>query len=176
VEVAPPFEIAVNDNFPTDSERAAIAKWATLRDDCLRRYVAIPYIPPGSSPLRVTFLQEQRAFTTVSIARISDLIVSHYQQKLTYGEFAKKRYETSRDAAEAERQYRQSTQLADQQAQIQAQQLAQQQFQNNLAAWSTYMQNVNARQPQTVRVSGSVRLQSNCNSTRIGNTVSTNCN
>jgi hypothetical protein len=70
--------------------------------------------------------------------------VALYQQNLTYGEFPKKRYEITRDAAAAERQYRQSTLLADQQKRMHAQQFAQPQFANNLAAWSTYMQAVNA--------------------------------
>ena len=60
---------------------------------------------------------------------------------------------------EAERQYRQSMQLADQQQRMQAQQLAEQRFQSNLAAWSIYMQSVNARQPQTVHLDGTIRIQ-----------------
>lgn len=82
-----------------------------------------------------------------------------YQQKLTYGEFAKERYEITRDAADAERQYRQSIQVADQQQRMQVQQLAQQQFANRVATWSAYLQAVNARQPQTVHIDGTIRVQ-----------------
>ncbi len=103
-------------------------------------------------------------------ARVGDLIVSLYQQKLTYGEFARKRYEITRAAADAQRQFRQSVQIADQAQRLQAQQLAEQQFQSSLAAWSAYMQSVNARQPQTVR------MQANCSSVRAGNSVNTICN
>ena len=42
---------------------------------------------------------------------------------------------------------------------MQAQQLAQQQFANSLAAWFTYMQAVNARQPQTVHINETIRVQ-----------------
>jgi hypothetical protein len=38
------------------------------------------------------------------------------------------------------------------------------------------MQTVNARQPQTVHLDGSVRLRTNCTWQRLGNLVSTDCN
>ena len=171
----PPFEIAVNDTFPNEVEYIAIAKWAMLREECDKRFDAVSTIPPTATPLQVAFLQRDRAFSKEAGARVGDLIVALYQQRLTYGEFAKKRYEITRDAAAAERQFREATLLADQGRQVQAQQMAQQMFQNNLATWSAYMQSVNARQPQTVHVDGSVRVQTNCNSQRLGNMVSTNC-
>lgn len=158
-ESAVPFAIATNDAFPTQEERGAIAKWATLREECVKRANAAFSMPLSATPLQVTQIQEDRSFGQAVSARFGDLIVSLYQQKLTYGEFAKKRYEISRDAAEAERQYRQSMQLADQQQRMQAQQLAEQRFQSNLAAWSIYMQSVNARQPQTVHLDGTIRIQ-----------------
>jgi len=157
-ESAVPFAIATNDAFPTQEERTAIAKWATLREDCIKQSNAAFSISSSATPLQVTQIQTDRSFEMESSARVGELIVSLYQQKLTYGEFAKKRYEITRDAAAAERQYRQSTQLVDQQQRIQVQQLAQQQFQNNLAAWTAYIQAVNARQPQTVHLDGTIRV------------------
>jgi hypothetical protein len=50
--------------------------------------------------------------------------------------------------------------LADKAQSLQVQQLAEQQFQSSLAAWSAYLLSVNARPPQTVR------MQANCNSVR----------
>jgi len=176
LEAAPPFEIAANDTFPTDSERLAIAKWATIRDECIRRSdAALSKAPPSGSPLQIGFVQHDRSFQKEAGARVGLLIVALYQQKLTYGEFAQRRYEISRETAAAQRQFREATMIADQQRQMQAQQLAQQQFQNNLTAWSAYMQTVTARQPQTVHLDGNVRVQTNCNSQRFGNIVSTNC-
>lgn len=154
-----PFAIATIDAFPTEAERAAIAKWATLRDDCIKRSNAAFSIPPSAAPLQVTEIQQDRAFGQAGSAKVGDLIVLLYQQKLTYGEFARKRYEITHEAAEAERQYRQAMQFADQQQRMQAQQLAQQQFQNSVAAWSAYMQAVNARQPQSVHIDGTIRVQ-----------------
>jgi hypothetical protein len=173
---APPFEVAANDEFPTEAEKAVIAKWGTLRDECVRRGDAISNIPPGANAMTVAFKQKQRSFYTEAEAGVGELVVALYHAKLTYGEFAKKRYEVSRYAVDAEQQYREAMVIADQQRQQQAQLAAQQQFQNNLALWSTYMQSVNARQPQTVHIDGSVRVNTNCISQRYGNTVSTNCN
>jgi hypothetical protein len=158
-ETPVPFAIATIDTFPTQQERIAIAKWATLREGCVNRQAAALSMPPSATPLQVTEIQQDRSFGQTAAAKVGDLIVALYQQKLTYGEFAKERYEITRDAAEAERQYRQSTQVADQQQRMQAQQIAQQQFANRLAAWSTYMQAVNARQPQTVHIDGTIRVQ-----------------
>jgi hypothetical protein len=153
-----PFAIATNDTFPTQEERAAISKWATLREECVARQNAAFSLPPTATPLQATQLQQDRSFFQSAAAGVGDLIVALYQQKLTYGEFARKRYEITRDAAEAERQYRESKQSADQQQQLQIQQFAQQQYANRLAAWATYMQGVNARQPLTVHVDGNISV------------------
>lgn len=176
LDTAPPFVIASNDTFPTSAELPVIAKWATIRDDCVERASATPYIPPSASPIQAAFLQQDRAFSTEAGARVSQLVLSLYQGKLTYGEFAQRRYEIGRDAAAAERQFRAATLIADHERQVQAQQLAQQQFQNNLIAWSTYMQAVNARQPQTVHLEGAMRLNTSCTSQRFGNMTATDCN
>jgi len=158
-ESAVPFSIATNDAFPTQAEKVAIAKWATLREDCISRQNAgFAASLQSMSPLQSTQTQQDRSFLVSAGAKVGELIVALYQQKLTYGEFARKRYEISRDAAEAERQYRESRQTSDQQRQLQLQQLAQQQYSNQLAAWATYMQGVNARQPLTIHVDGNLSV------------------
>ena len=133
-ETPPPFEIASNDTFPNEVEHVAIMKWAKLRDDCMRRAEAAAIIPASSTAMQVAFIQQDRSFAKEAGGRVTGLIVALYQQKLTYGEFAQKRYEITRDAMAAERQFRQATLIADQQRKLQAEQLAQQQFQNNLVA------------------------------------------
>jgi len=167
-DAPPPFAIAADDSFATPVERTAIAKWATIRDACIRRTTALNLIPPSATPQQRAFVEQDSAFYRELGAHVSDLIVALYQQKLTYAEFASKRYEFAQQAAIAERSFRQATLIADEQRQVQAQQLAQQQFQNNLLAWSTYTQAVTARTPQTVRL--------HCTSQSYGNVVSTNCN
>lgn len=113
------------------------------------------------------------AFGAEAEAKVSELVVSLYQQKLTYGEFAQRRYTIGKAAVDASRQYREARMLQDQERQLQAQQLASQQFANSMNAWTNYMQAVNARQPQTVHLTSS---SVHCMSTRLGNTVNTNCN
>lgn len=171
-----PFEFASNDSFPSGSELPLIAKWAAIRDGCVKRDQEINYIPKDASPLAVTFFRQEHAFLEEAKAHVSDLIVALYKLKLTYGEFAKKRYEIGAAATSAERQYREAKLIEDQQRQLQAKQIANEQFNSQLTAWSVYMQSVNARKPQTVYVDRTVRVQTNCNSYRAGNFVSTNCN
>jgi hypothetical protein len=158
-DAPPPFAIASNDAYPTEIERRAIARWANLRDECLARQRALPRHAATATPLQVTVAERDWAFADEVAAKVSLLIVALYQEKMTYGEFAQKRYEFGRDGAAAEREYRQAVLGADQQLAIQQQQLAQQNFQNKLAAWSTYIQAVNARQPQSaIRVEQNVTI------------------
>jgi hypothetical protein len=110
-ESAVPFAIATNDAFPTQAERVAIAKWAALREECIKRNNASLSASPSVSALQVTQIQQDRSFAQAASAGVSDLIVSLYQQKLTYGEFAKRRYEITSEASNAERRYREGTQL-----------------------------------------------------------------
>jgi hypothetical protein len=156
LDAPPPFAMASNEDFPTDVERQAIEKWANLRDACITRQRAARHVSEAATALQATVAERDTAYYDEVTAKVSALIVALYQRKMTYGEFAEKRYEFSRDGAAAEREYRQAMLNADQQLGMQAQQLAQQNFQNKLAVWSTYLQAVNARQPQTV-----VRVQQN---------------
>ena len=160
-DAPPPFEIASNNAFPSGVERAAIARWATLRDRCNRDQADLP-LPPAAA-LNTAILQQERSFGTAAAGRVGELVIALYDGRLTYGEFAQKRYEISRDASSAERQFRAATLIADHARQVEAQQAAQQQFQNNLLVWSSYMQSLNARQPQT------------CSSMATGNLVTTHC-
>jgi hypothetical protein len=169
-----PFEIATNNTFPTAKEKSAIAKWAKIRESCVSRSTGfMSDAAKVGTPLQNSFIEQEISFSRQIQARVGELIVALYQGKLTYGEFSQKRYEMVENIASAERAYRAATLQSDRDIQIQGQQAAQQaqlqQQQNNLIAWQTYMQSVNARQPQTVR------LQSNCTTSRIGNTASTNC-
>jgi len=154
-EGPPPFEISSNDTFPTDEERPLIAKWATMRDSCIKRQMALLTVPASANAQQAIVFQQEVSFAKDVNAHIGELIVALYQQKLTYGEFAQRRYWLSNEAVAAERAYRQSVLDRDEQRQQQAQQ----QFTNALNAWGNYMQAVNARKPQTVYINGTVRVQ-----------------
>lgn len=151
----PPFEIASNDMFPTDEERPLIAQWATLRDACINRQEAWLVVPTSANAQLVAVFQQEVSIFKEATANIGELIVSLYQQKLTYGEFAQRRYWISSQASAAELAYRQSVLDRDEQHRLQAQQ----QFANTLTAWGNYIQAVEARQPQTVYINGATRVQ-----------------
>jgi hypothetical protein len=169
----PPFQYASLDSFPTAVDRPLIAKWATLRDACMERERAVNPVAPNATPLDDSFIRQEMAFGLEAEAKVSELVVSLYQQKLTYGEFAQRRYAIGKAAVDAGRQYREARMIQDQERQLQEQQLANQQFTNSMNAWANYMQAVNARQPQTVHLTGP---GVHCTSTSLGNTVNTNCN
>jgi|HubBroStandDraft_1064217.scaffolds.fasta_scaffold38043_2 hypothetical protein len=152
-DVAPPFSIMANDTFPADVERAAIGKWAAIRDDCLKRMNASLVVPHATGN-DASYLQRRFSAIHDLQANTGYLILALYQQKLTYGEFARKRYEISRDALTALDAMRQAYVDHEQQRQM----IAQQQLVNTFAAWSEYMQAVNARQPQTVYLSGTIQV------------------
>lgn len=113
--------------------------------------------PRSANYEQVAVYEHDTSYSRELNARISELIVALYQQKLTYGEFASKRYWMSSQAVAAELQYRQSIIEKDRQRQFQAQQG----FANTLTAWANYMQAVNARQPQTVFINGTIQVHSN---------------
>jgi hypothetical protein len=167
---AVPFDIATNDNFPTAIEVLAIGKWAKLREECTAKINLVRSKEPSfGSALQKSYVDQVKSFQSQLTASISDLVVALYQQKLTYGEFAQKRYEITKNMLSAERDFRRATLLADRDIQLKQTEFAQQQAQNSLIAWSAYMNTVNARQPQTIR------LQSNCTTTKYGSSSNTNC-
>jgi hypothetical protein len=145
----PPFQIAANDTYPSEVERKSIAKWASWRDACLAQQRAASRVPGSAKPLQATYLEQDNAFADEIAGKISALIIALYQGKLTYGEFAQKRHEIDRDGAAAEREFRQATLVEDPQRALQAQQLALQNFQLKITAWSTDIQAINSRAPQT---------------------------
>ncbi|WP_124529491.1 hypothetical protein [Burkholderia sp. Bp8991] len=83
-----------------------------------------PSVPTSYKEADVSFGAEAEA-------KVSELVVALYQQKLTYGEFAQRRYAISTAAASAARQYREARLLQDEDRQLQAQQLANQQLENS---------------------------------------------
>ena len=151
----PPFDIASNDTFPTDKERPLIAKWASIRDSCVERQEAWLVLPTSANTQLVAVLQQEVSIFKEATANIGELIVSLYQQKLTYGEFAQKRHWISSQASAAELAYRRSVLDRDEQRRLQARQ----QFANALTAWGSYIQAVEARQPRTVYIDGNIRVQ-----------------
>jgi hypothetical protein len=91
-----PFEIASNDAYPTDAELPVIARWATLREECIHQIVQLSSPPAHANAMQSAFIRQRQSLYNQAGERISDLIVALHQKKLTYSEFAHKRYEINR--------------------------------------------------------------------------------
>jgi hypothetical protein len=174
-EAAPPFEIAANNTFPAGTELPAIGTWAKLREECVRREDTDmeSSSATASDPVAAVTLEIVKSMRREAVGRVSELTVALYQQKMTYGEFAQKRYEISRDESAAEKQLNQSAVMADEQRRTQARELAQKDFHDRLTAWSAYTQSVTARPPQTVVIQQNPQ---HCTSYMAGSSLETNCN
>jgi hypothetical protein len=148
----PPFRIALNDTFATDSERVEIAKWLRIRDFCRKRF-AIPRTPPAAgNAIEAASLQQMFALAKIFQSSVNQLIRALYYQELTYGEFARKRYEFARDAAALSSALRAAEQGADE-AQLRHNW---QELWYLRVSWNIYLRRVNARQPGTVHLRGAI--------------------
>ncbi len=151
-----PFEIATNDNFPSSADLPVIAKWATLRDECIRRLDAVQYIPTGANQLQIAMLSQLRSFGQQVAGDETELIIGLYQQKLTYGEFGRKRYEVGKAAGAFTLAIQQASAGSNNtQRQLEDLQAAQQQFTDTIDGFSKYVRAVQARKPRSVHMDGS---------------------
>lgn len=150
-----PFEIATNDNFPTSEDRPVIAKWAALRDECIRRMDAVTYVPPGANENQTAMLKTLHTFGQQVTGDVTELMICLYQQKLTYAEFGRKLYEfgKAKDAFTLALSQA-SAGGGNTQHQLEELQGAQQQFTDTIDVFAKYVRSVSARKPKTVRLSG----------------------
>jgi hypothetical protein len=148
----PPFRIALNDTFATDSERVEIARWLRIRDFCRKRFAAPPSISTQGNPIETASLQQMLALTKILQSGVNQLIRALYYQELTYGEFARKRYEFARDAAALSSAMQEAGRGEDQaSARHNLQNLWYLRF-----SWNIYLRRLNARQPGTVHLRGAI--------------------
>lgn len=158
LNTAPSAEISTLDQFPSSAELGPIAKWQSLRDLCLKREAAVlQNIPTSNDSVSESYIQQQRLFAKETQLKIGELADALQNSKITYGEFATKSYELGKQAVNAQVTYKEAALVTDRKKQVQIQQFAQQQFDNNLMAWKTYIKAVNARKPRTVHLDGSVK-------------------
>jgi hypothetical protein len=150
-----PFEIATNDNFPSNEDRPAIAKWASLRDECIRRVDAVQMVPQGANAVQTAVVTQLRAFANQTAGYVTELMISLYQQKLTYAEFGRKVNELGKAQGAFNLAMQQANAGSNNaQQQLQDLQASQQQFTDTLDAFAKYVQTVGARKPKTVHVKG----------------------
>lgn len=91
----PPFSILQIDAYPTAAEKKAIQVWAGLREACAAKAEALQ----NSLPIPTNVKKEQvdilRASANKLRVEVSSLVADLYQGKITYGQFAKKRFDVS---------------------------------------------------------------------------------
>jgi hypothetical protein len=149
-EGPPPFRIALNDTFATNSERAVIAKWIRIWNHCRRRFEFSRNVRPPANAMETASLQLAFALSRSFQSSVGQLIRALYYQELTYGEFARKRYEFTRDAV--------ALSSAISEAGLDRTRLEQtlRQLLYLKLTWNTYLRRVNARQPGTVHIRGAI--------------------
>ena len=148
----PPFRIALNDTFATDSERADIAKWIRIQNLCRRRFAIPRSMPPPAIAIDAASLQQASALSRIVQLSVGRLIRALYCRELTYGEFARKRYELTRDAA--------ALRSVIEDAGLDADQTRLRQTLRQLwylkVSWNTYLWRLDARPPATVHIHGAI--------------------
>jgi hypothetical protein len=143
---APPPALASNDAFPSESEPAVIAKWIKIRDVCMDRFTELLVVPPSVDTFEATALRETFTLSKLSQSGVGDLIIALYQQKMAYGEFARKRYELTREAAEINSALNKAVMERDRQ-QLER---AQQRLANVSARWEADIREIRSRSSRSV--------------------------
>ena len=150
----PPFRIALNDTFATDAERVKIARWLRIRNSCRRRFATMGTAPEPASTIEAASLQQEFLLSKIYQSSVSQLIGALYYQELTYGEFARSRYEFTREAAALRSDIAEARQDADQtRLRHTLRQLLYLRF-----SWNIYLRRVHARQPGTVHIRGAMSI------------------
>jgi hypothetical protein len=150
VDDPPPSRIALNDTFATDAERIEIARWLRIRNSCRQRFAPARSVPRPAGAIEAASVQQEFFLSKIYQSSISQLIRALYYQELTYGEFARIRYEFTRKAAALRSDMSEAGQHADQtRLQQTLRQLLYLRF-----SWNIYLRRINARQPGTVHIRG----------------------
>jgi hypothetical protein len=150
----PPFRIALNDTFATDAERVEIARWLRILNSCRRRFAIARTVPEPAGAIGSPSLQQEFFLSKIYQSSVSQLIRALYYQELTYGEFARSRYEFTREAAALRSDIDEAGQDADQtRLRHTLRQLLYLRF-----SWNIYLHRLHARQPGTVHIRGAMSI------------------
>lgn len=150
----PPFGVALNDTFATDADRLKIARWLRIRNSCRRRFAPVRTVPEEASAPQAASLQQEFFLSKIYRSSVSQLIGALYGQQLTYGEFARSRYDFTREAAALRSDIQEAGQDTDQtRLRHTLRQLLYLRY-----SWNIYLRRVNARQPGTVHIRGAMSI------------------
>lgn len=159
-----PLKYASLDAFPTNADISLITKWNELRAACIKQEHSINLTSPDMTPFEQSNALRRAAFFGVAEAEVNQLTIALPLQKLTYGEFAQRRYQINAAAVDAAWRYSATLTIPDKSLQFLARRRVKQQFSDKMDAWDSYMRSVDARPPRTVRLSN---VPSSCIKTSI---------
>ncbi len=148
----PPSAVALNDSFATDTEQAAIAKWIRLSNRCGARIAVPRAVAPTLNAPEAASLHLGLALARLFQMSAGHLIHGLYFQQLTYGEFARKRFEFTRDAVALMSEIQEAGRAADD---ARLGQTVRQLLYLRLS-WNTYLQRLDTRQPRSVHIRGAI--------------------
>ncbi|ASL45236.1 hypothetical protein bAD24_I17320 [Burkholderia sp. AD24] len=155
-----PYTYASLDAFPTDADIPLIIKWEELRDACIEQEHAISLASPDLTPMAQSIFLQRAAFASVAEAKLRQLTVALSQQKLTYGEFAQRRYQINAAADNAASQVSATLNIRDQGSQILAQDRIKKEFSIESDALDGYLHALAARPPRMVRLAATAEIGS----------------
>jgi len=162
-----PHTYASLDAFPTNADVPLIMKWNELRDACIKQEHEIDLSSPDLTPAEQSVVLQRAAFGSVGEVKVRQLTVALSQQKLTYGEFAQRRYQIGATEDNAALQAAATLNIRDQSSQILEQGRVTQRFTAEIGKVDDYLHSVDARQPRMIRLAatsefGSQASQQSC--------------
>ena len=158
----PSFKVLTNSDKATDAEKVAIAAWAAQREKCLQA---------GQSWRESNMPPDLRQLSEGSHGRLMGLMADLYDNKLTYGEFARQRAKIADELRSSWNAL--VTQHRQEQAQAKAQ--ADQLEAQRRATVLQYLQNRPALVPPIQFHPMTVPQPLNCQTRYMGNTAYTTC-
>src|SRR5215510_9643689 len=161
------FAMRTNTEYASAAEKPVIALWAQKRDQC----------EVMNRPIWAKAPVQMAAVTNATKQVVDSMIAELYVGNITYGELANRRAKNAAEYRTTLANIQQALAVHNQQAQFQAQQLANQ----AIANWNTQMQTQALqqmqRQTQTQALQPMLRQSNsiNCTSNQIGSSTYTNC-
>jgi hypothetical protein len=163
----PTFAMRTNTDYASAEEKPIIALWAKKRDQCWQN------AHPTQAKIPVQIVAVNNATKHVVDSMIAELYVGN----ISYGELANRRAKNAAETKTTLANIEQTLAVQSQQAQFQAQQLANQAIANWNAQMQTQALQQMQRQMQTQALQPGLRQSNsiNCTSNQLGNSTYTNC-
>lgn len=155
-----PYTYAAIDAFPTRADLPLITKWIELRDACIKQEHEIDLTSPDLTPMEQSIVLQRAEFIGIAEAKIRRLAVRLSQRKLTYGEFAQRRYQINSATESATSDIARTSGFPDSGSQLLEQRRIKHRFSAEVDGFERYLRAVDARLPDTVRLASVMAIGS----------------